>query len=200
MSQMRRVAFAACTAAAMIVPTAGLAQGPFGGPDTVAYIGGSVGQSMADNFCDDTAVPGSNCDDKSTAWSVFIGAQIHRNFAIEVGYREFGEMAVTVPGSLTSIDAKAFELLGVGILPIGDKLALYGKLGAYFGETDNEVSTPLGVTPGKDSNINLTYGAGAEWEFMKQLRLRVEYQRYQEMSGSDVHLDAVSLGLVYRFK
>lgn len=199
MSQMRRVALAACTAAAMIVPTAGLAQG-YGGSDTVSYIGGSVGQAMADNFCDGTAVPGSNCDDKSTAWSVFIGAQIHRNFAIEVGYREFGEMAVTVPGSVTSIDAKAFELMGVGILPIGDRLALYGKLGAYFGETDNEVSTPLGVTPGKDSNINLTYGVGAEWEFIKQLRLRVEYQRYQEMSGSDVHLDAASVGLVYRFK
>ncbi len=195
MSQIRRMALAACAAAAMIVPAAGLAQG-IGGPDRVNYIGGSVGQSMADNFCDPAALPGSTCDDKSTAWSVFIGAQIHRNFALELGYREFGEMAIGVPGAATSIDAKAFELLGVGILPLGDKLALYGKLGAYFGETD---TVTLGVG-GKDSNINFTYGAGAEWEFMKQLRLRVEYQRYQEMSGSDVHLDAVSLGLVYRFK
>jgi OmpA-OmpF porin, OOP family len=194
MSQMRRMALAACAAAAMIVPAAGLAQGL--GGDRIAYVGGSVGQSMADNFC----VAGSGCDDKSTAWSVFAGYQMHRNFAIEVGYREFGEMAVTVPGSVTSFDAKAFELVGVGILPIGDRFALYGKLGAYFGETYSEVTTALGVTPGKDSNIHLTYGVGAEWEFIKQLRLRVEYQRYQEISGSDVHLDAASIGLVYRFR
>jgi OmpA-OmpF porin, OOP family len=197
MSQMRRVALAACTAAAMIVPTAGLAQG-IGGRDIVGYLGGSVGQSMASDFCTDTA--GASCDDKDTAWSIFIGHEFNRHVALELGYRDFGEMATGVPGTETSINAKAFELLAVGILPVGDRFSLYTKFGAYFGETDTLTNSPLGAVSTKDSNINLTYGVGAEWEFLKQLRLRVEWQRYQEMSSSDVDLDAVSIGLVYRFK
>ena len=198
MSQMLRVALAACTAAAMMVPTAGLAQG-IGGPDAAGYIGGSVGVSKAsDSFCALSAVPGAACDDKDTAWSVFIGYQANRHFALEAGYRDFGKMATGTPGAETSINAKAFELAAVGILPVGDRLALYGKFGAYFGETDTE--TNPGFVAAKDSNINLTFGLGAEWEFVKQFRLRVEWQRYQEMSSSDVDLDTISVGLVYRFK
>jgi OOP family OmpA-OmpF porin len=198
MNQIKRMALAACTAAAMIVPTAALAQGPFGGPDTVSYIGGSVGASKAHGLC--TGVPGASCDDDDTAWSVFAGYQTHRYFAVEFGYRDLGEVATGLPGALTSIEAKMFEVLAVGILPLGDKLALYGKFGAYFGETDIVTNSPLGATVDNDSNIDLTYGVGAEWEFTKQLRLRVEYQRYTDIASTDVDLDTLSVGLVYRFK
>ena len=195
MSQMRRVALAACAAAAMIVSTAGLAQG-MGGRDAIGYLGGSVGQSKASDFCSGVG----NCDDKDTAWSVFIGHQFNRYVAAEIGFRNFGEVATGVPGAETSVKARAFDLVLMGVLPVGDRFSLYTKFGAYFAETDTFTNSPLGSTAGKDSNINMTYGVGAEWEFVRQFRLRLEWQRYQEMSSSDVDIDAVSVGLIYRFR
>ena len=195
MSHMRRVALAACTAVAMIVPTAGLAQS-MGGRDAIGYLGGSVGQSKASDFCSGVG----NCDDKDTAWSVFIGHQFNRYVAAEIGFRNFGEVATGVPGAETSVKARAFDLVLMGVLPVGERFSLYTKFGAYFAETDTFTNSPLGSTAGKDSNINMTYGVGAEWEFVRQFRLRLEWQRYQEMSSSDVDIDAVSVGLIYRFR
>jgi opacity protein-like surface antigen len=94
-----------------------------------------------------------------------------------------------------------FELVGMGILPFGDNFQLYGKFGAYFGETDtvNDFGS-AGTTSGADSNIDLTYGLGVQYALTKQWGVRAEWQRYQDMSSGSVDLDAVTIGVVYRFK
>jgi OOP family OmpA-OmpF porin len=203
MSQMQRVALAACAAAAMIVPTAAMAQ-LTGGPDSGSYMGGSVGQSTANDFCTGVSGAGVTCEEKDTSWSIFVGYQINRNLGFEIGYRDFGEVSAITTGAggvQTRIESKVFELVGMGILPFGERFQLYGKFGAYFGETDtvNDFGV-FGTTSGSDSNIDLTYGIGVQYALSKQWGLRAEWQRYQDMSSGTVDLDAVAIGIVYRFK
>ncbi|HEX6689759.1 MAG TPA: outer membrane beta-barrel protein [Burkholderiales bacterium] len=198
MGQMQRVALAACAAAAMIVPAAGLAQG---GPDSSTYLGGTVGQSQAKDFCTDVSGAGTTCDDKYTTWSILVGYQWNRNLGFEIGYRDLGQAHANGPGGSVTSEAKAFELLAMGILPVGDRFSVYGKFGAYFGESDVVTSVPgVGVATDHDSNIDLTYGVGVQFELTKQFGLRAEWQRYQDMSTSNIDVDAISIGLIWRFR
>jgi OmpA-OmpF porin, OOP family len=203
MGEMRRVALAACAAAAMIVPTAAMAQ-LVGGPDSGSYMGGTVGQATANDFCTGVSGPGTTCEEKDTSWSVFVGYQVNRNLGFEFGYRDFGERSAITTGAggvSTRIESKVFEFVGMGILPFGERFQLYGKFGAYFGETDTVRDFGVtGTQSDADSNIDLTYGIGVQYALTKQWGLRAEWQRYQDMSSGTVDLDAVAIGVVYRFK
>jgi OmpA-OmpF porin, OOP family len=161
------------------------------------YIGGAIGQSRVVEWCDD--VPsGINCDDKDTAFKIFGGYRFNRHFAIELGYTDLGSVTLTAPGVTGSAESSAFELVGVGSLPLGDRFAVYGKAGFYRGEVSGRVTTSSG-TPfsGSDEGTEVTFGLGVSMDFTRNVAGRAEWQRYSDFSGSDI--DLISIGLVFRF-
>lgn len=149
------------------------------------YVGGSVGRS-------DYKVP----DQTDTAWRIFGGYQFHRNFAAEVGYHHLGR--VNFAGG--DRDAKLWELVGVGMFPVANALSVYGKLGGYYGKSDLRSSI---VPSGDDKNGGLTYGVGAQYDFMRQAAVRVEWQRYDDVGGSrtgETDIDVLNVGLLWKFQ
>ena len=99
MAQWQRVALAACAAAAMIVPAAGMAQAT-GGSDSGGYLGGAFGQSTLNDGCNDLSSvfaslggTSTSCDDKDTGWKLFGGYRVNRNFAVEGSYINWGEIS-----------------------------------------------------------------------------------------------------------
>src|SRR3954465_8992758 len=82
------------------------------------YVGGSIGQSKIKDC--------SGCDDKDTAWRVLGGYQLNRNFSPALGYPNLGEFGST--------KVNAWELVGVGLLPVANQFGVYGKLGAHHSE------------------------------------------------------------------
>ncbi|HZM33192.1 MAG TPA: outer membrane beta-barrel protein, partial [Burkholderiales bacterium] len=156
------------------------------------YIGGSIGQSELKDACEGVA----SCDEKDTAWRFIAGYQINKNFAAEVGYTDLGE--ASAPGA--SAEASAWELVGLGFLPLGNHFSLYGKAGVYRGDVE---ASGLGVSV-EESNNGLTYGAGVQWDFGKRLGLRAEWQRYADVGGDDVggetDVDVMNIGVVFRFQ
>lgn len=162
------------------------------------YLGGSIGQSeIGDVDC--PPVPGATCDDRDTAWRVFGGYQIHRNFAIEAGYTDLGSFDRSAPGLQASLDATAFDLVGVGMWPLGNNFSVYGKLGLYRSDVDAEAL-------GKDKNNDWTYGVGAQYNFTRNVAARLEWQRYQSVefkrfdgSNGDGDIDVVNLGVLFAF-
>jgi OOP family OmpA-OmpF porin len=144
------------------------------------YIGGSLGRS-------DFRVP----DERDTAWRIFGGYQLNRNFAAEVGYHNLG--SVHVPGG--EYGTNLWELVGVGMLPVANALSVYGKLGGYYGKTR---------VPGRDDNNGgLTYGIGAQYDFMRQAAVRLEWQRYDKVGNSntgETDVDVLNVGLLYKFQ
>jgi OOP family OmpA-OmpF porin len=152
-----------------------------------AYIGGTIGQAEYKDGCAGIA----GCDEKDTAWRLLAGYQFNRYFAAEIGYHNLGE--ASAPAG--SVEGTAWELVGIGAYPIIDKLSVYGKLGVYRGELE---------APGaEETNTDLTYGAGLQYDVLKNVGVRGEWQRYSKMGGGaigETDVDVLSVGVVYRFQ
>ena len=151
------------------------------------YIGGTVGQAEFKDGCQGLA----GCDKKDTAWRILGGYQFNRYFAAELGYHDLGKASSAAGGT----KGTAWELVGVGSYPIANQFSVYGKLGAYRGE--------LKAANAKETNTDLTYGVGLQYDFTKAVGVRGEWQRYSKMGGGAVvetDVDVLSVGVVYRFQ
>src|SRR4030095_590520 len=103
--------------AALAMSAGALAQKQQAG--TGFYIGGGVA----------TADLGSDDD---TPLKILGGYQINRHFAAEVGYSQLLDKG--------GVEVTAFELVGVGMYPLGNQFSIFGKLG--FATVN--VATPFG--------------------------------------------------------
>ena len=151
------------------------------------YLGATVGQAEYKEGCLGTG----ECDDEDNAWRILGGFQFNKFFAVEVGYYDFGEAS----SGAATLEAEAFELVGVGSFHFTDRLSLYGKLGAYQGTLEG-----LGVD---EDTTDLTYGIGLRWDFTKRLGVRGEWQRYESLGGGNLietDLDVLSIGLIFQFQ
>jgi OmpA-OmpF porin, OOP family len=158
------------------------------------YAGGSLGRSKAKDACANFG-PAASCDDTDTAWRVLGGYRFNRNLATEIGYHDFGKSSI--PGA--SVDASAWEWVGVGSLPAGP-VSLYAKAGLYRGEAKGG-----GLAAGlSNTNTTWTAGLGVQYDLTRQLAIRGEWQKYPKMwggnLGANTDIDVVSVGGVYRFQ
>lgn len=166
---------------------------------SAAYVGASVGQSKFKGACEDLA-SGVSCDEKDTAWRILGGYQFSRYIAAEVGYHNFGKTSASAGGVNASVKANAWELVGVGLIPIGAQFGAYGKLGGYHGEA--KLDSNVGAS-GTDTNNGWTFGAGLQYDVMPQLGLRGEWQRYRDLGGDNAgkgDIDVFSIGALWRFR
>jgi OOP family OmpA-OmpF porin len=181
---MKKAINAVLTAAALAVAGGAAAQQP---SLSSAYVGGTLGQAEYKDGCAGV----SDCDEKDTAWRILGGYQFNRYFAAELGYHNLGE--VSTPAG--AVEGTAWELVGIAAYPLVDKLSIYGKLGLYRGELE---------APGADEkNSDVTYGLGLQYDFLRNVGVRGEWQRYSKMGGGDVtetDVDVLSVGVVYRFQ
>ncbi len=146
------------------------------------YVGGTIGQAEYKD---------GGGDDKDTAWRILGGYQFNRYFAAELGYHNLGEASAAAG----AVEGTAWELVGIGAYPLVDKLSAYGKLGVYRGELEG-----LGA---EETNTDLTFGVGLQYDLVKNVGLRGEWQRYSKMGGGNLvetDVDVLSVGVVYRFQ
>lgn len=155
-------------AAAMAMSAGALAQKQ---SETGWYAGFSLGQN--DDY------------DDEFAYRISGGYQINRNVAVEFGYTSLGER--TVFG--TTVDASAWDVIGLYKFPLQNQLSLYGLAG--FTRVEAEVFVP-GVGKVSDTTTDITFGVGVQYDFSRQLGVRAQYQDYD---GSGV----ISVGVVYKF-
>jgi OOP family OmpA-OmpF porin len=174
------------------------------------YLGGSFGQSEVDIDCAGT----TSCDDSDSSWKIFAGYQVNRNFAIEGGYGVLGEVKAStppfvflgtpIPAANVKIETTAWEIVGIGSIPLAERFSLYGKVGLYMADTDIDVSfTGLGSASDSDDNVDLTFGFGARYDFTRNFGVRAEWQRYGDVKAGDFgkfDVDVMSLGILFRFQ
>ena len=131
------------------------------------YLGAEVGQTDV----------GSEDD---TGFKVFGGYQFHRNIAAELGYGLLFDKG--------AVELTTLELVAVGIFPLTNQFSLLGKLGL----ARLEVDTP----GGSDSDNEVTYGIGVQYDFAPNIGLRLQWQRYDTNPDE---IDFINLGVVVRF-
>jgi OOP family OmpA-OmpF porin len=184
------------------------------------YAGLTLGASDANMNADVVAVSGATAtnfvtDQRDPGVKVLAGYRFNRYFALEGGFAWLGEFQatnqVTAPttGALNA-DIRVIGLFvdAVGLLPVGEKFAAFGKLGVVGSETRTFRSTSGTVTPAPGSNTNastdeanLKFGLGVQYDF-GQVTLRAEWERILDVGDANTgefDLSLYSVGLLFRF-
>ena len=183
------------------------------------YVGGNVGRTYTDfdnvRLTNSLAGQGfrvtSNSEDKrDTGYKLFGGYQLHRNFAIEGGYFDLGKVnygVTTFPAGSFAGETKVrgLNLDLVGILPIGDRFSVFGRVGAAYAQSRSSFARTSNIALGnfdsRNNDTNVKVGLGAEYAFTPALSLRGEIERYRvsDPVRNKGYIDMASVGLVYRF-
>lgn len=189
----RRLAAAMAGSFAVSFAAAALAQSEAPAAGANLYLGLAVGQSDAADLC--AGIVG--CDKRDNTFGAFAGYWLSRNFALEVGYHNLGE--ITAPGG-TYLRSNVWELLVVAAWPVTGPLSIYGKLGPYRG-----AQTPGGIF-GSEKNLTnaVTWGVGAQVDLAKNLGVRAEWQTYPEIGSGPAlpngDINVMRLSALWRFR
>ena len=160
------------------------------------YIGGALGQAEHSDQCSGTA-PGVSCDNKDSAWKIFGGFQFNRHFALELGYANFGESTASLGPISTRDEVSAFEVVALGIFPVVDRFAIFGKAGFFGGELERTSNNP-GEPTGTNTQTDFTFGLGVRFDITHNIGVRAEWQRYIDL-GEITDVDLISIGVQFRF-
>lgn len=162
--------------------------------DAGFYIGGALGQVELNGACSGLP-PGVSCDEKDSAWKILGGYQFNRHLAAELGYANLGEASASGVGITARAEVTAWDVVAVGSFPIMDRFSIYAKLGMFRSESEVTASTG---TSSDESETGFTFGVGLRYDFTRNLGVRAEWQRYQEVS-EDTDADLLSIGIVWKF-
>jgi OOP family OmpA-OmpF porin len=164
-------------------------QGDFRG-----YIGASAGESKFRTDCAATNV--FSCDKRDTGFKIYTGGRINEILGVELGYTDFGKIAAS--GGDTK--AWAVPLTVLAGVPLGEQFHIFAKLGGLYGRTDVDASPTTLVDRGHKNGWGWTWGAGATFQVMKNLDIRVDWDRYKlDFVGGRRDVDMLSGGVQYRF-
>jgi opacity protein-like surface antigen len=162
----------------------------------------------------------ASTEDTDIGYNATFGYRFNRYIAAELGLAQFGEVKSTARGELdfgngfvpTSVSL-TFSAGGpmmsvIGILPINDKLELFGRLGYLFTSSERELTSSVdGQTGGfgsaKGDSQDVVLGAGAAFHFNQVYSLRFEYMQLDEL-GQDSRsgledLNVIGVGFLVRF-
>lgn len=177
------------------------------------YVGGGLGEARAldlhDSACsqlNDFLDPGFSCtvDDSKTAFKFFAGAQFNDYLGAEGSLVYLGDFEGSADGTFGGSPAHLhfrYEASGisgdmVGTLPITKEFSLLGRVGVFLWSVTDIFDD---VTDG----VSLDYGAGVEYDFTRNVGLRAEYVKYQDVGNNNTgktDIDFTSLSLIYRFR
>lgn len=158
------------------------------------YVGINLGQSRMSDIGNGF----SKHDDTDTTGTVNIGYQFNRNFAVELGYTDFGKFNVSNGSGSGDWKSDGVGLSLVGILPMDNRWSLYGKIGAFY--SDTRINNIPGVN--SDKRTNGTAGLGVSYDFGNRVVGKAEWNYYNDVGESSTGkptINTVTLGLAYRF-
>lgn len=182
------------------------------------YIGAGIGRSQAsideDRLSRSLMAGGStsvafDSRERDTALKLYLGKQLNKNFALELGYFDLGKFgfdAVTVPRSTLNGEAsfRGVNLDLLAQLPLSERFSVYGRLGMHYTQardhfTGNRLYAVTNPNP-SERKLNAKAGLGLEYKFSEALAMRAEVERYRvnDAVGNRGDVDLVSINLVYK--
>ena len=194
---------------------------------TGIYIVGGVGLGQAKFNGTDFPVEATfnrALDEKDTTWNIGVGYRFHPNAAVELGYASLGKYSARYTGfgpsagdsSRDDYEVTAWKLAAVGQFPLAQGFSILGKLGFAASKAEDEFTDVTGgtttVSHPKKSKTKLLWGVGAQYDFMRNIGLRLEYENFGEVgagftnSGNDANepgrakISTINLNLVYSFQ
>ena len=161
--------------------------GPSAHAQDTFYLGAGLGQAKVKDTCADLPSQIVACNDTDTTWRVFGGIQLNKNFALELGYADWGKVDASGGGVSVQVEGKAWDVVAVGILPLDPwikQASLFGKLGYARWDVTSSDNAAMVLGSVQDNGWGLTFGVGAQFNFTKTVGMRVEWQNYNNLEGS----------------
>ena len=187
------------------VTSALLASAPaFAADDSGFYIGAGIGDGSVTVDIDEA----SDFDGSDTAFKVFGGYKFMKYVGVELEYIDAGDAEDKWSESFEGISEElkvtigfsGFNASAVGILPIGEKFNVFGKLGFMMWDADLRARYSFdGFSDSEsdsDSGTDFSWGVGAGFDFTDNLGVRVEYQAFEI---EDADADLFSGSVVWMF-
>lgn len=134
----------------------------------------------------------------STMYGGLLGYQYNKNMAAEIQYTGIGQVTDTAG---QTAKGHAYSVAAVGMMPMNDSFALFGKLGVAI--TKTVVSAGFANTGA--TRTALTYGLGAQYNVNQNLGVRAGWDRYDAATTTAAnvrgvaHADVLTVGVVYKF-
>lgn len=133
-----------------------------------------------------------NAARNATAYDVYAGGMWNRNFGLEIGMADFGNMT----RGASAVEAYGFSVKAVGVLPLSQSFSAVAKLGTIYSRT-KVIDAGSRVS---DDSWGSTYGVGLNFDINPQLVAVAEWnQTNVRLAGAREHINTTSVGLKYRF-
>jgi OOP family OmpA-OmpF porin len=208
-------------ACAMLAINVAQAEETFINPDwanTAWYIGAGAGRSRASIDEDrlkkslsanGASVTSFSTDQRDTGYKLFVGKQLNRYLAVELGYFDLGKFNFNSTTSGTGVLNGEAGFRGANLdllaqLPLSERLSLLGRVGANYAKASTHFSGNrlMAVTAPNHSErkLNAKAGLGLEYKLSEALALRGEVERYRvnDAIGNRGDVDLLSISLVYK--
>ncbi len=160
--------------------------------DTGLYIGAGYVRAQVNNVFGTTGY-GFKIDDN--AWKAILGFRPIPFFAVEANYVDLGHQSRRLLGGApySHADARAFDLFGVGLLPLGP-VDLFAKAGGARWKLSGDLQGPNNSLFALDRNgTSFAWGAGlqAHWG---PIGGRLEYEHFQmpDTDGARLYTAAIT--------
>jgi len=142
------------------------------------YLGVNIGSAKID-------WPGTST---TTSFALLGGYTFNQYFAAEVAYTDFGSHDYAG----TNVKSSALSASGVGSYPINEQFSVFAKLG--FASTTLD---PSGFASESDSDM--TYGIGGQFNVNKQVGIRLGYDVYKVGTSPSADEKVTSIGGIFKF-
>lgn len=150
----------------------------------------------------------SSLDRSMRGYSLAVGYQLTRNFALEGAWINLGKLKYDfafsdesgqLTGRFTS-RRSGMAFAGVGSLPLGTYFSVEGRVGALFGEDKQRISVPdANFASGyNDGGTSLLFGVGATWFVTAYTGVSVGITRFKK-GALERDIDQLSIGFRYSY-
>lgn len=157
----------------------------------------------------------STLDDSDTGFGLAGGYQLNDHFAVEFAYVDLGSLdyraSTTVSDGVDAADAdvglessaQGPVVSALGILPIGERFSLFGRVGLSFLNAEGTARIAFdGISQRASQSSQKSdpvLGVGAELSLSKHFAIRLAWDRYfdvgtEDVTG-DVDADLITLGV-----
>lgn len=182
------------------------------------YIGAGIGRSRGSIDQDrltrslsanGASVTAFSTDERDTGYKLFVGKQLNRYLALELGYFDLGKFSFnsTTSGNGAFNGEAGFRGANLDLLaqlPLSERLSLLGRVGANYAKASthfsgNRLNAVTGPNP-SERKLNAKAGLGLEYKLSEALALRGEVERYRvnDAVGNRGDVDLLSVSLVYK--
>ncbi|WP_269531904.1 porin [Chitinimonas sp. BJYL2] len=135
--------------------------------------------------------------ENDTTLGIFAGYDVHPNFAIEAGYRTFGEISGSDEGVALAVEATGPQASLIAKTQIADGVDVYGRFGVMSVKLKATASMGGVSASESETKARTLFGLGARYAVTKEFGVRAEYT--QVAKWDDLKLSTFTVGADYRF-